>query len=346
MSYHTQHIYFQLREWQSQGIDTALATVIQTYGSCPRPAGSQLGINAQGGFVGSVSGGCIEGAVITEALDVIRKQQAKIIMFDVADEEAWQVGLSCGGRISLLLLPVDSAYLDQHLESYTQNPNYTQVTQLDSLPTHDFCHLTVTGHRGALALDNDTTSSANTMLLDGQSGLIETQHGRYFVHVHASPPRLMLIGAVHIAQVLAPMATLAGFAVTVIDPRSAFASTDRFPNTDLNHDWPDEALLANDLDQNTAVVTLTHDPKLDDPALEVALQSDAFYIGSLGSRKTHGKRVTRLTELGLGHLCDRIHGPVGLDLGKGARRPTEIAVSILAHIISQRHSNSIVRPRS
>ena len=156
-----------------------------------------------------------------------------------------------------------------------------------------------------------------------------------FVRIYAQPSRLIVVGAVHITQFLAPMAAMAGFAVTVIDPRRAFANSDRFPDVALTDEWPDEAMARLAPDRQTAVVTLTHDPKLDDPALVAALASQAFYIGALGSKKTHAKRLERLTELGLGEQTTRIHAPVGLDLG--GRAPAEIAVAVLAQIIQVKH---------
>ncbi len=159
-----------------------------------------------------------------------------------------------------------------------------------------------------------------------------------FVRVYAGPPRLLVIGAVHVASALAPMAALAGFEVTVIDPRRAFATSERFPNVTLSHEWPDEAMTRLEPDGRTAVVTLTHDPKLDDPALVAALNSPAFYVGALGSTRTHAKRVQRLTEQGLGDRVGRIHAPVGLALG--ARSPSEIAVAILAQIVQERYRHS------
>ena len=148
-------------------------------------------------------------------------------------------------------------------------------------------------------------------------------------------PRLLLVGAVHIAQALAPMAAQAGFAVTVVDPRRAFASADRFPGVTLDHRWPAEALAAHGLDAGTAVVTLAHDPKIDDPALLAALPSRAFYVGALGSRKTHAQRVERLTEAGVGDTLPRLRAPIGLDLG--GRAPAEIAVAILAEVLQVRY---------
>jgi xanthine dehydrogenase accessory factor len=172
------------------------------------------------------------------------------------------------------------------------------------------------------------------MLVAGKSGVLAGAEG-LFVRAYARAPRLVVVGAAHISQFLAPMATLAGFEVIVIDPRRAFASPERFPGVTLIGDWPDEALETLQLDAASAVVTLTHDPKLDDPALVKALASPAFYVGALGSSRTHAKRVARLTEAGLGSQVARIHAPVGLDLG--GRAPREIAVSILAEVIQVRY---------
>jgi len=187
---------------------------------------------------------------------------------------------------------------------------------------------------GDLALSEAQLGAARTALAQDRSGRLpddSSPGGGPFVHVYTPPLRLILVGAVHIAQPLAPMAALAGYAVTVVDPRGAFATDARFPGVALSTDWPDEALEALAPDRRTAVVTLTHDPKLDDPALEVALRSDAFYIGALGSRKTHGRRLARLREAGFDEaMMARIHGPVGLSIG--ARSPAEIALSILSEI--------------
>ncbi|MEX2008706.1 MAG: XdhC family protein [Dongiaceae bacterium] len=192
---------------------------------------------------------------------------------------------------------------------------------------------------GDLDLDADTLAAAHARLAEDRSGMIEAGGRRLFLHVFNPPARLILVGAVHIAQALAPMAALAGYGVAVIDPRRAFASDARFPDVALIGDWPDEAMAALSPDRRTAVVTLTHDPKLDDPALQVALRSDAFYIGSLGSRRTHAARLERLRAAGFGDSeLARIHGPVGLAIG--AASPAEIAVSILAQITAVRHGGS------
>jgi xanthine dehydrogenase accessory factor len=181
---------------------------------------------------------------------------------------------------------------------------------------------------GELALTEDELAMVRRNLAEDRSGMVE---GGYFVHVHNPPLRLILVGAVHIAQALAPMAAIAGYRVVIVDPRRAFATDERFPGITLDGRWPDEALEDLQPNRRTAVVTLSHDPKLDDPALMVALKSDAFYIGCLGSRKTHAKRLERLAEAGFGEVdFQRIHGPLGLDIG--AVTPAEIALSALAEI--------------
>ncbi len=187
---------------------------------------------------------------------------------------------------------------------------------------------------GALELTGEQRAAVRRMQIADRSGMLTGAEG-LFVRCYVRAPRLVLVGAAHISQFLAPMATLAGFEVIVIDPRRAFASAERFPGVSLLDAWPDDAMAQVKLDARSAVVTLTHDPKLDDPALIAALASPAFYIGALGSTRTHAKRVARLTQAGVGADVGRIHAPVGLDLG--GRAPREIAVSILAEVIRVRY---------
>jgi xanthine dehydrogenase accessory factor len=190
---------------------------------------------------------------------------------------------------------------------------------------------------GELPLDSELMAAVGRSVRQDRSGPLP-QREDLFVRVYAGPPRLLVVGAVHVTAALAPMAALAGFDVTVIDPRSGFANAERFPNVTLTNEWPEEAMARLAPDARTAVVTLTHDPKLDDPALVAALNSPAFYIGSLGSARTHAKRVERLTELGLGDRIGRIHAPVGLALG--GRSPAEIALATLAQIVQERYRSS------
>ena len=191
---------------------------------------------------------------------------------------------------------------------------------------------------GTLTLNELELSALERRIREDRSGVEAPSARELFYQIWAPPLRLILVGAVHIAQPLAPMAAIAGYDVTIVDPRGAFATSDRFPGVNLSDDWPDEAIVALKPDNRTAIVTLTHDPKLDDPALDAALQSNAFYVGALGSRKTHAKRVERL--LALGHVADqisRIHGPVGLNIG--AASPQEIAISILGQITATLRSD-------
>ncbi len=208
-------------------------------------------------------------------------------------------------------------------------------TGLQSLVYEDAIH-------GGFGLEDDLLAEVRERLRQDRSGLItdpEDEDGlRLFVQAHNPPLRLLVVGAVHIAQALAPLAALTGYAVTVIDPRGSFATESRFPGVSLHDAWPDEALSDLKIDSRTAVVTLTHDPKLDDPALLVALRSPAFYVGSLGSRRTHAKRLERLKEQGVTDAeLARIHAPVGLDIG--AVSPAEIALSVMAQITAVRRKS-------
>jgi xanthine dehydrogenase accessory factor len=193
---------------------------------------------------------------------------------------------------------------------------------------------------GELTLSEDTLTNIRQRLFEDLSGMIKQGDSELFVRIYNPPLRLILIGAVHVSQALIPMATLLGFDVTVIDPRTAFASDERFPTVTMLNDWPDQAIRILKPDHRSAVVTLTHDPKLDDPALKETLQTDAFYVGSLGSRKTHASRIERLVAEGIDEQSlSRIHAPVGIHLG--GRRPAEIALSIIAQIVQTLRTTSL-----
>jgi xanthine dehydrogenase accessory factor len=255
--------------------------------------GSQLVISGDSEIMGSVSGGCVEGAVVVEALEALEDGRCRILEFGVSDDEAFAVGLACAARAARRAVAVatDTESWTREIIGYAADP---------------------------ARFDAD------------RSGFDEARPAR-FVAVHSPPLRLAVVGAVHIAQPLVVMARAAGYDVTLIDPREAFASEGRFPGGKLVHDWPDAALAAHGLDTRTAVVTLTHDPKLDDPALRAALASPVFYIGALGSTRTHAKRVARLREAGIEDArIARIDAPIGLDIG--AKSPGEIAVAILAQM--------------
>jgi xanthine dehydrogenase accessory factor len=278
-------------------------------------------------MMGSVSGGCVEGAVVAEALDALEDGEPRILTYGVADEDAFAVGLACGGTIRVLVEPLGVG----------KGPDLPLVEALvDARAARRPAAYVVEPATWSHVLLNASSRSplgdpVRARLVSDRSGFDTVGETEWFIGVHNPALRMIIIGAVHIAQVLAPMARMAGYDVTVVDPRTAFASRERFAGTTLLHEWPDAALETLTLDRRTAVVTLTHDPKLDDPALKTALASEAFYIGALGSTRTHAKRVARLAEAGFGDSdIERLHAPVGLDIG--AKSPAEIAVSVLAQI--------------
>lgn len=306
-------------EWRNAGRGAVLATVVQTWGSAPRQAGSQMVVSGAGDMMGSVSGGCVEGAVVMEAQEALAEGRPRLLRYGVADETAFEVGLACGGTIEVLVEPVGPApglapeMLRALVAARAARSPIACVTDLDTW---------------ARSLVRPDAPDLADLFRADRSGRDDA--GR-LVTVHNPPLRLVVVGAVHIAQALLPMARLAGYAPLLVDPRAAFASDARFPGETLSHDWPDAALEDIGLDARTAVVTLTHDPKLDDPAIITALQSDVFYLGCLGSSRTHAKRLDRLRAAGLSEAqLARIHAPVGLNLG--ARTPAEIAVATLAQI--------------
>ena len=300
--------------WHREGKGAALATVVQTWGSAPRRVGSQLAISGDAEIAGSVSGGCVEGAVVAEALDAIDAGAPGMLEYGVSDGDAFAVGLACGGTIRVLVEPVGAVMPVAVLEELVR-------ARADRVPV-----AYVTSARGGGRLH--TGGYEDRFRMD-RSGFEED--GETFVAIHNPPLRLIIVGAVHIAQALVPMARIAGYDPLLIDPRESFGSADRFPGEAIAQDWPDEGVKAYGLDTRTALVLLTHDPKLDDPALEQALASECFYIGALGSTRTHAKRVERLQAKGFSaEQIARIHGPVGLDIG--AAGPSEIAVSILAQM--------------
>ncbi|HKL54856.1 MAG: XdhC family protein [Roseovarius sp.] len=300
--------------WQRAGKGAALATVVGTWGSAPRRVGSQLAISGDGEIEGSVSGGCVEGAVVAEAMDAIEDGKPVMLEYGVSDGDAFAVGLACGGTIRVLVEPVGPVMPVALLEELVAARGAREPIAY------------VTGMRVAPRLVRDGFDERFRMDRSGFEA-----DGETFVAIHNPPLRMIIVGAVHIAQALVPMARIAGYDPLLIDPRESFASAERFPGETILNDWPDEGVRAFGLDARTALVLLTHDPKLDDPALEQALNSDVFYIGALGSTRTHAKRVERLRDNGHDAAqIARIHGPVGLDIG--AAGPAEIALSIMAEV--------------
>lgn len=288
-----------------KGAPMALATVVSTWGSAPRPRGSHMIVHSDGRFEGSVSGGCVESDIMATAAEVIAGASFQLKHYGVADAAAWDVGLPCGGKIDVLVQPVSEAGFDPALFEAISN-----------------------------ARDGGKALTVTTDLATGRSALIAAEAaGESFANRYDPPRRLLIVGAVQIAQALAGLARELGVATVVIDPRARFLTEERFPGVTLDDRWPDEAIAAYAPGPATAVVTLSHDIKIDDPALIAALKSGAGYIGALGSRRSHAARLERLATAGIGEAdLARIDAPVGLDIG--AIGPAEIALSVAAAMIA------------
>ncbi|MGH6825540.1 XdhC family protein [Methyloceanibacter sp.] len=330
MSASERYVLGRALDWLAEGRRVALATVIQTWGSAPQPVGSQLAIDAEGNFLGSVSGGCVEAEVITEAAEVIASGVPKALEFGVEDNTAWSVGLACGGAIRIFVEPLEGGrgrepggVLHRIISDIEARQRVALVTQL------------ATGVRSLAYSPDDLGQDLAPALEDAfrrdKSMALAGSDGEVFINIFNPTIRLVIVGAVHVAQPLVPMARALGYDVVIVDPRSAFATEERFGNVTIAREWPDEALPKIGVDGRTALIALTHDPKIDDPALIYALSSDAFYVGALGSKQTHAKRLERLRQEGVSSRdLQKIHAPIGLDIG--AQGAAEIALSIIAEI--------------
>jgi len=287
-------------EWR--GAPMALATVISTWGSAPRPRGSHMLVHQDGRLEGSISGGCVEADVLERAAAVIAGRPAHIQTYGVADGDAWEAGLPCGGEIAVLVQAVAEAGFAPAL----------------------FDRIAAESAQGrALTLATDLSSG-------------ETREGvrdGVFLNRYDPPRRLLIVGAVQIAQSLVPLAQAIGVRPVVIDPRGRFLTAERFPGVELDDRWPDEAITARHPGESTAVVTLSHDIKIDDPALAAALRAPTGYVAALGSRRSQAARLDRLRAMGFSaQALARIDGPAGLDIG--AIGPAEIALSITAGMVA------------
>lgn len=313
--------------WLAEGRGVALATVISTWGSAPRQVGSMLVVRDDGTFAGSVSSGCVEGAVIEAALDTLKDGVIRNLEFGVADDTAWAAGLTCGGQITILVEPLhDKAMLeDLNRMRHAQQP----VTRALDLASGE--SVLLNPHLDQSPLGIAARASANIC-----AQFIDVAGSRWALTQHNPPIDLVLIGAVHIAQALTTMAAPLGYGIRIIDPRRTFATTERFGAVPLFTEYPDEVFAKFPLARHSAVVALAHDAKIDDPALIAALTSPAFYVGALGSKITQGARRERLAAQGISpDGIARLHGPIGLSIG--SKSPAEIAISILAEIIQAQH---------
>jgi xanthine dehydrogenase accessory factor len=304
----------ELKSWTADNEEIALATVVETWGSSPRPLGSKMVVTRSGKMAGSVSNGCIEGAVFEEAQKVLKSERPNLAAFGVADDLAFSVGLACGGHIEVFVQPL--------------GPLHQQLITL---------------------LDENRPATLRTNLVTGETVVAEgtppgselaRREGDWFIEPFRRPAHLVIVGAIHIAIPLHRLAKLMGYRVTVVDARAKFATKARFPEADeIIVAWPDEAASQLTLDNSTYIVILTHDPKFDLPALRSVLGKDVGYVGAIGSRKTNENRFAALRKEGFTEeQISRVHGPVGLDLG--GRGAEETALGILAEITAVRFGGS------
>ena len=307
-----------------EGKRIALATVIETWGSSPRPVGAQLVISDEDDIAGSLSAGCVESSVLMEAQTALADGNCKILDYGLAGESVFAAGLSCGGRIRILIEPVGS---EQGLEE-TMLRN---MADLEQQKARFFYEVDLDNWTRTLTEDKNVLPDHLLAIVKQGTSQLD---GSRFIRLQDKPLRLFVIGAVHIAQYLCPMAEMLGYDVTLVDNRDLFIGKDRFESKILK-EWPADALSASHIDDRTAILTLTHDAKFDIPSLELALQSPCFYIGALGSRKTHAERIETLRKKGFSQSqLNRIHGPIGLDIG--SKSPAEIAISISAELVAVR----------
>lgn len=328
----------QIEIWLKNGQSVALATVIKTWGSSPRPAGAGMAVTEAGEITGSVSGGCVESAVIDTAMQVLRTGQSDRIHFGVGDDQAWDVGLSCGGEIDVFVRQFDQNNLEIWKTALSKTNSVCMALVLTGLESYRGADLIIENSGSVLPeLSQETATKLKEIACIQRTAGIQQVESPEIVEVFFQKilpaPELILVGGVHIAIPLATVAKTVGFEVTVIDPRRLFSTEDRFPDIKLLlPEWPEGAFQKITITESSAIVMLTHDPKIDDPALKIALNSPAFYVGALGSRKTHKKRIERLQITGLSQSkLDQIHAPVGLDLG--GKTPPEIALGIMAEIL-------------
>ena len=334
-----------ISDWTRKNKPFAIATVIQTWGSSPRPVGSTMVVSKEMEMAGSVSGGCVEGDVVKAALPLIESGQAQRLTYGVADEDAWAVGLSCGGKMQVFAerflafdeRPGEKAAWPQ-LQACLQNDQAcVLLTRLQDGQGQHFTVMpdgSVHGHIAGGALAGEALRAYG----ERKSQVVEMEGVSYFVQVFPRRSQMLIIGAAHITVDLVQLAKLYDFETIVIDPRGIFSNKTQFPlpPDQIFEKYPAEVLPDFTLDPYTYAVVLSHDPKIDDNALHILLRTEVGYIGALGSKKTHGKRVARLQNAGFSdEEIGRIHAPIGMDIH--AKTPKEIALSIMGEIIKTKN---------
>ncbi|HET7678283.1 MAG TPA: XdhC/CoxI family protein [Candidatus Limnocylindrales bacterium] len=318
-----------LDEWRAGGVDVGRAVVVRAFGSSPWAEGATLLVSGDGRLAGSISGGCVEAAAAEAVLEVMHDGRPRLVEYGVADEDAWSVGLACGGRLEVLLEPSVRAEV---VEAARAADGGSVVTELPGpRASRAEASAEATGAGAELA------ASVRAQVERGTSGAVEAAGRRWFVELFPTRPRLVVVGAVHVALTLVRLARELGWHTLVIDPRAAFATPERFPEADvLRVGWPDELADEIRLGPADAVAVLTHDPKVDEPAIAMALARGCRYVGAIGSRATQAGRRERLLAAGVpAPDLARLRGPIGLDLG--GREPAETALAIMAEIVAARH---------
>jgi xanthine dehydrogenase accessory factor len=333
----------QIEAWHAAGEAVAVATVIRVLGSAPRPVGACMIVSAEGRMAGSVSGGCVETTVYEEMMDVLAGAPPRTLHFGITEDMIWDVGLACGGTIDVFVQRLDPALVAALAEHVARGEPVALATVVAGEgAVGDTALVTPQGVAWGSA-DGPTAAAAREMLAArAETGAVQAvaPGTEVYVEPFLPPPVLVLIGGVHIAIPLARFAKTLGFNVVVADPRAKFANRERFPEADeVLLAWPDEALAQLEIDDATYIVLLTHDPKIDEPALAAALQTDAAYIGAIGSRTTHAARFERMARWGVtAEELQRVYAPIGLDLG--GRTPEETALSILSEIVAVKNGRS------
>lgn len=339
----------RLMDWWAEGHRVGIGTVVRTWKSAPRQAGAAMLVGPGGEVVGSVSGGCVESAVYEAAQDVLGGAEPRLERYGVSDDDAFQVGLTCGGTIEVFVDAVDSTSLPglgQLADDVAERRPVAMATVIAG-PGRLGSHLIIrpdgrAGSLGSDRLDDAVVDDARGLLDQGMTGV--RRYGAdgerrgdelsVFVQSFAPPPRMLVFGAIDFAAAVASVGSFLGYHVTVCDARPVFATKARFPQADdVVVRWPHEYLAETTVDERTVICVLTHDPKFDVPLLEVALRTPAAYVGAMGSRRTHDDRIARLRDRGMSDKeLARLASPIGLDLG--ARTPEETAISVAAEIVS------------
>ena len=333
----------QIEQWVEAQKPFAIATVTKTWGSSPRPIGSSMIVNEDMDMAGSVSGGCVEGSVIKAGQRILSSNNPEQLPFGVSDEDAWSVGLSCGGKMEVFAEkfiafsedPIEKSIWQQLLKCLKNNVSCVLISQM-----------TGTSSKHYLVIPDASRTLEETIWNEGlrayrerKNQVFELNEERYFAQVFARKSQMVIVGAAHITTDLVTLGNLYDFETIVIDPRGIFAEKTQFPNPphQLHVKWPADILPEFTLDEYSYAVLLTHDPKIDDQALDILLRSKVGYIGALGSKRTHAKRIARLEKAGFSMKeIDRINGPIGVNIN--AKRPKEIALSIMGEIIQTQNA--------